>query len=52
MSGWKCPLKEVKKQKVALSTLRGEAPLLVVDISIWLHQIVSTIDEVTLFLSV
>jgi hypothetical protein len=33
---WKCPLKEVKKKKVALSTLKGEVPMLVVDISITL----------------
>jgi hypothetical protein len=44
-------LKRSKRRRLP-SLHSKEAPLLVVDISIWLHQIVSTIDEVTLFLSV
>lgn len=41
---WKYPLKNVKKDKVSLSTLKGST--VAVDISIWLHQILGSIDEV------
>jgi len=45
---WRFPLKEVKKSKVSLSTLCGQT--IVVDLSIWLHQIIGVVDEVALFL--
>lgn len=45
---WKHPLKKVKESKVPLSTLKGKT--IAVDVSIWLHQIVGVVDEVSLFL--
>ena len=44
---WTHPLKKVKESKIPLSTLKGKT--IAVDISIWLHQIVGVIEEVSLF---
>ena len=41
---WQSALKEVKKHNVSLSTLKGKT--IVVNISIWLHQIIQSIDEI------
>ena len=45
---WTHPLKKVKESKIPLSTLKGKT--IAVDISIWLHQIVGVIEEVSLFI--